>query len=57
VETYIVEFIADDGYCSASEPCSLADARAVANQLRAEFVGKPHYVGVRIINLAFVTLW
>ena len=53
---YLVELITDDGY-SASEPCLLEDALAVANALRMDFAGKRGFVGVRIINLAFVTRW
>jgi hypothetical protein len=53
---YLVELITDDGY-STSEPCLLEDALAVANALRTDFVGKRGFVGVRIINLAFVTRW
>jgi len=53
---YLVELITDDGY-STSEPCLLEDALAVANALRMDFAGKRGFVGVRIINLAFVTRW
>jgi hypothetical protein len=53
---FLVELITDEGYAD-SEPCTLEDALAVANQLSNDFASRRDYVGVRVINLAFATQW
>jgi hypothetical protein len=50
---FLVQVITDDGYWSSTDPFEKpAMAQAFAKGLRKELVGKPGYIGVRVINLA-----